>query len=1131
MLPSVPLICAHLLPEDWSPAMRAWVWGVGWLAVVLVVGYYWRQLRRQRRELRRSEARFRRFFEEATVAIIEEDFTELQRRLEALRDHGVRDLSAHLEASPGLAAELFHCVRTTAANRRALAMMDAIDLSDYNARIRQLTATTPPAAFTEELRALWEGRDEVMIDTTFQGGDRRRHRCVVQWKLSREQGRPNLRQVQVVFTDLTQLHESEERYRRLFEGAAEGVYESLPTGVFRTANPALARILGFDSPAALLAQPPAVLDGLYVRPERRREFRAALERDGQVQDFESELVRPDGSRVWVMENASGVRDATGRLEHYQGFVTDITARKRAELAYRESENRWRLAVQASAAGIWENNLVTGEDFYSDRSKQMLGFAPDEISSRRKDWVSRIHPDDIPHGRQAMLDHIAGKSPHYEVEHRFRCKDGAYKWILSRGRADLDEQGRVRRIVGTHVDIHERKLAEQELRSSEARYRTLFEHSPIGIVEFDDRPVVAWLEELRSAGVTNLARYLDGHPEQIADPLRKLHIIGANAAALRLVGLSQVRELSEALPRLFTPAVVQFRRRALLALWEGANAVEGELTLAAADGSPRQVHAHWWVPVVEGGAQYHRTQLALLDLTQMKHAQQALSAERERLGVTLRAMTEGVITVDNTGVIRFVNESACALIGTEAARLVGRPLAAVCRLVREMTGEPVPPPDGAARSSGRPVTLPPRTLLSRDDDGERLVEGRCAPMRGEDGGIIGAVLVLHDVTVQSRLQGELERASKLESVGLLAGGIAHDFNNILAIIMGNLTLALMDEKVKTGPAGRWLAEAERGAARARDLTQQLLTFAKGGEPVRSAVQLSDLVKEAAEFALHGSAVRCEFDLAPGLWPAQVDKGQIGQVVQNLVLNAVQAMPRGGVLKILLRNETLPPGGALPLPPGGYLHLTVRDNGPGIPPDLLPRIFEPYFTTKETGAGLGLATVYSIVKKHEGHVTVESQPGEGTVFRIWLPAAAVPAEPKSVSQSPFETLRGRVLFMDDEEAIRLMASVLLTRLGMDPEMAEDGQQAVERFEAARAAGRPFDLLVMDLTVPGGMGGLEALQKIRAIDPGIRAIVSSGYSSDPVMADHRAHGFNGMVAKPYRISDLAKTLREVLAEPAGA
>ncbi|MEY3773708.1 MAG: hypothetical protein RLZZ129_488 [Verrucomicrobiota bacterium] len=952
----------------------------------------------------------------------------------------------------------------------------------------------------------------------------------MQWKLTREQGRPNFKQVLVVFTDLTELHESEERFRRLFEGAAEGVYESLPGGTFRSANPALARILGFASPAELLVQPPAALDRLYVQPDRRREFMVRLEQDGAVHDFESEIVRPDGSRVWVTKNASAVRGPAGRLEHYQGFVTDITARKRAELAYRDSENRWRLAVQASAAGIWENNLMTGEDFYSDRSKQMLGFAPDEISSQRKDWVGRIHPDDVPLGRQAMIEHIAGKRPNYQVEHRFRCKDGTYKWILSRGRADLDEQGRVRRIVGTHVDINERKLAEQQLRSSEERYRTLFEHSPIGIVEFDDRPVMEWLNELRAAGVTDLGRYLDQHPEQIADPLRKLRVIGANAAALRLVGIANLAGLNEALPRIFTPEAIAFRRRAFLALWEDRRAVEGELTLGAADGSPRRVHAHWWVPVVGGEAQYHRTQLALLDLTQMKTAQQALAAERERLSVTLRAMAEGVVTVDNAGVVQFINHSACALIGTGAAQAIGRPFAALCQLVHAKTGVPVRPPDTGARNAGQAVVLPAQTLLMRADGESRLVEGRCAPMKGEDGGIIGAVLVLHDATEESRLRDELERASKLESVGLLAGGIAHDFNNILAIIMGNLTLALMDEKVKATPAARWLHEAERGANRARDLTQQLLTFAKGGEPVRSAVQLADLVKEAAEFALHGSAVRCEFQPAPALRPAQVDKGQIGQVVQNLVLNAVQAMPRGGVVHIALRNETVPPGPAQPLAPGDYLHLTVRDNWPGLAPALLPRIFEPYFTTKETGVGLGLATVYSIVKKHAGHVTVESVPGGGTTFQIWLPASAAAVETKPVSQSPFEELHGRVLFMDDEEAIRQMASILLSRLGLEPVMAEDGKEAVRVFEAARTSGSPFDLVVMDLTVPGGMGGLEALQRIRAIDPQVRAIVSSGYSSDPVMADHRAHGFDGMVAKPYRISDLAKTLREVLGQRTG-
>lgn len=1128
-LPLVSHLFAHILPADWSPEMRWGVTGLVLLVAGLIFGHYWRQLRRQRRDLRRSEARFRRFFEDATVAIIEEDFSVLQRRLEALRDHGVRDLRAHLEANPGLGAELFHCVKTTAANRRALAMMDAIDLRDYNARLRRFTTKAAPAAFLEELKALWEGRDEVMIETAFRGGDGKPHRCVVQWKLSRDQTRPNLKQVLVIFTDLTALHESEERYRQLFEGALEGVYETLPSGVLRSANPALARILGLPSPNELLALSPEALGKIYVSPTQRRDFFELAKEKNFLADFESEIRRRDGIKVWIKENVQVVRDGSGRILHYQGFVTDITARKRAEDALRASEERWRLAVQASAAGIWENNIETGEDFYSDRSREMLGFGPHELAGGRKDWVARIHPDDIPAGRQAMLDHIAGRVPHYQVEHRFCCKDGTYKWILSRGRAEVDSQGRVRRVVGTHVDINERKVAEQHLRESEARYRTLFEHSPIGIVEFDDQSLIHWLNELRLAGVTNLERFLQEHPEELANPMRRMQIIGANAAALRLVGLDKLDELLEQLPRIFTPEAGEFRRRTLLAVWAGGNTVEGELTLRAADGTPRRVHAHWWIPVVDGEPQYRRTQLALLDLTGMKSAEQALSAERERLQVTLGAMAEGVVTVDNEGVVRFINGSACALAGTNVAQAVGRPLATVCPLAREKSREPVRPPDTAARVADQVVALPPNTVLMRPDGSARLVEGRCAPMHDQTGQTIGAVLVLHDVTEQSRLELELQRASKLESVGLLAGGIAHDFNNILAVIMGNLTLALMDEQVKAGVAGRWLLEAERGTHRARDLTQQLLTFAKGGEPVRASVQLAEVVREAAEFALHGSAVRCEFSIESTLWPAQVDKVQIGQVVQNLVINAVQAMPNGGVLTLGLHNETLAADTKLPLTPGNYLRLTVRDCGPGISAELLPRIFEPYFTTKETGVGLGLATVYSIVKKHQGHVTVASLPGAGTTFELWLPAAEAPAAVPVHSQSPFTAMQGRVLFMDDEEPIRQMATILLGRLGLEPEMAEDGAEAVAKFEEARRTGRPFDLVVMDLTVPGGVGGLAALKQMQAIDPAVRAIVSSGYSSDPVMADHRAFGFSGMVAKPYRIADLAKTLRQVLNQSA--
>ncbi len=325
----------------------------------------------------------------------------------------------------------------------------------------------------------------------------------------------------------------------------------------------------------------------------------------------------------------------------------------------------------------------------------------------------------------------------------------------------------------------------------------------------------------------------------------------------------------------------------------------------------------------------------------------------------------------------------------------------------------------------------------------------------------------------------------------------------------------------------MREAERGTTRARELTQQLLTFAKGGEPVRSAVLLSELVREAAEFALHGASVRCEFDLADDVRPADADKGQIGQVVQNLVINAVQAMPEGGVIRLSLHNEKLSADAVPPLPAGDYLRMEIADTGCGIVPGNLARVFEPFFTTKELGTGLGLATVYSIVQKHQGHIRVESEPGRGTTFRIWLPAARTEPKPTVVTSSPFERLTGRVLFMDDEEPIRVMTCALLTRLGLEVTATCDGDEAVKQFAHAHASGQPFDAVIVDLTVPGGKGGAAAMSEILKLDPDARGIVSSGYSSDPIMADFRAHGFRGSVPKPYKVTDFARTLRAVLRE----
>jgi signal transduction histidine kinase/CheY-like chemotaxis protein len=377
---------------------------------------------------------------------------------------------------------------------------------------------------------------------------------------------------------------------------------------------------------------------------------------------------------------------------------------------------------------------------------------------------------------------------------------------------------------------------------------------------------------------------------------------------------------------------------------------------------------------------------------------------------------------------------------------------------------------------------------------------------------------------ARLEAALSRASKLESLGILAGGIAHDFNNLLTVILCNLSLVRLGAPVDA-ERERCLRESERAASRARDLTQQLLTFAKGGAPVRSSIMLPDIVRESADFALHGSKSRCEFDIGRDVWPANVDKGQIAQVVQNIVLNASQATPKGGVIRIALLNVELAAGQVPPLTAGRYLKLTIADTGCGIPAEQLPRIFDPYFTTKRNGSGLGLATVYSIVKQHDGHVEVESAVDKGTTFTIWLPASNEPPVTFAAVSDTLPRSRGRVLFMDDEASIRQMGGMVLRRMGVDVTEVGDGAAVVREYLSARAAGQPYDAVVLDLTVPGGMGGAEALQQLRQVNPDVRAIVSSGYSSDPVMANFRAHGFSAVVCKPYEASTLAHAVAELL------
>jgi len=516
-----------------------------------------------------------------------------------------------------------------------------------------------------------------------------------------------------------------------------------------------------------------------------------------------------------------------------------------------------------------------------------------------------------------------------------------------------------------------------------------------------------------------------------------------------------------------------------------------------------------------------------DITDRKEAEDALAAEKERLSVTLRSIGDGVITADTEGRVVLLNKVAEHLTGWTQAEAAGQPLEEVFSIVTTKSGERRASPVQKILTAGGIVDLEEDTTLVAKDGRRRSIADSGAAIFDRESRTIGVVLVFRDVTEKLRTEEELLKIEKLESIGVLAGGIAHDFNNILVAILGNLSLASQLLDPESEPFAR-LQVAEKAALQARGLTQQLLTFSRGGAPLRETASIADVIKESASFVLHGGNVACAYRIPADLWLAEIDTGQMSQVVQNLIVNASHAMPGGGTIDIACENVPRERLRGLPLAPGDYVKIIIRDTGIGIPQKFIDKIFDPYFSTKKEGSGLGLAITHSIISKHNGHISVESQPGEGTSFSIYLPANPE-ARPKE-KRAAGEALKGegRVLVMDDEDFVRDTVEQMLTYLGYQVVLARDGGEAVELYNKYRSAGEPIDLLIMDLTIPGGMGGEEAARKILEIQADAPIVVSSGYSNDPVMAHCQEHGFRAAILKPYRMSELGRVILEVLQQP---
>jgi len=519
----------------------------------------------------------------------------------------------------------------------------------------------------------------------------------------------------------------------------------------------------------------------------------------------------------------------------------------------------------------------------------------------------------------------------------------------------------------------------------------------------------------------------------------------------------------------------------------------------------------------------RVIVAVREITARKEIEEALRQNEEILKVLMEQMPAGVGWADENLVVQYLNGYISDWLGyvsSEKPSLQDLLLRALPdpKYREEIQGIWL---NGIAETVQHGPPVPPIEVKILCTDGAlkhvilntRLVYHRI-------------LFTFTDITKWEAMQGEILKAQKLESLGVLAGGIAHDFNNILTGILGNLSFASL---LLGGehPARTPLEHAEKASQRAAELAHQLLTFSKGGQPIKKAVSVVNLLRESLSLSLRGTKVQTELDLPATLHAIEADEGQMNQAFNNVIINACQAMPGGGVLSVKAENITLDPQNSLSLPGGEYVKISFADQGCGIPFEQQKMIFDPYYTTKAGGSGLGLASVHSIVSKHAGRVEVLSAPGKGTTFAFYLPSAGnAPPEPEAPAFQPAPQGRGlgAVLVMDDEEAIRVFAGDLLQYLGYTVVTCVNGEEAVRLYVEAREAGHPFLAAIMDLTIPAGMGGREAAQQILAYDPAARLIVSSGYSSDPVMSKHADYGFCAAVVKPYRCEELRQALENM-------
>lgn len=784
-------------------------------------------------------------------------------------------------------------------------------------------------------------------------------------------------------------------------------------------------------------------------------------------------------------------------------------------ALQKSEERFRELAELLPQSVFEINME-GYFIYSNRfGLETFGYTQEELKQG-------VHALQLfaPEDRKRVQKNIEKRLKNIDFDdHEYTCvrKDGSFFPVLLYTSVIISNNRPVG-VRGILLDITSRKQMEEGLRESEERYRDLFESasdliqsvSPEGKFLFVNK---AWKETLgyNDEEIASLNLFEIIHPECL-DSCRALFQRIISGEKIDKVEATFVSKEGK---KVIVEGSVNFRFKDGKPL--STRGIFRDITERKRTEDELKKYQEHLEELVE-----KRTAKIKAESTERKRAEKALRDSEERLQLYFSNINDLIFSVDSNSTILNVSPSVERILGYKPEDLIGKTFNELSFLtplsMQKAFG------DIALLFKGKSIENSEYEFITKN--GKRLFGEISASPIYSEGKIIATVAIARDITERKKLEEELQKAAKLESIGILAGGIAHDFNNLLTAIIANISLVLIDTNPESNTY-QMLIDIDKAALRAKELTQQLLTFSKGGMPVKKLTSITGIIKESVRFALRGSNVKCNFSIPNNLWPVEIDEGQISQAISNLIINADQAMPKGGDILIVASNIVIKAEHKLPLKDGIYIKLSIQDQGVGISAEHLSSIFDPYFTTKQKGSGLGLSTAYSIIKKHEGYITVESMLNEGTTFHVFLPASAKKVESENVITEKLFAGKGKVLVMDDEEIIRLAAKNLLKRFGFETAFARDGIEAIELYKEALEAKKPFSFVIIDLTIPGGLGGKDTIAKLLEIDPRIKAIVSSGYSNDPIMANYKKYGFIGFLAKPYKVYDLSRVLNEIFEE----